>query len=126
MAPLQMNGLTMPADFPITAFENIYTALQLHSAEPVHPQFIGAWMAISYRFKAMASYDESFTANLSKGPARTIEVRFEEERDLFGFAGNAYSVFDCFFYAMFAWGALMDSSTFVLSGPDDERKVSRP
>jgi hypothetical protein len=124
MTPLQINGLTMPPDFPRDLFEAIYTAAQPHRANPTHAQFNGAWNAVSFRYKALAEYDECFTRSIEKGPARTSEVRYEEERDLFGFASNAYSVFDAFFYALFAIGALIQPQTFVLLVPRDERNVT--
>jgi hypothetical protein len=124
MTTLQMNGLTMPANFPRLLFEKIYTVVQPHHANPVHPQFIGAWSAVSYRYKALAEYDERFTRSIKKGPSRTHEVRYQEERDLFGFTSNAYSVFDAFFYAMFAIGALIQPQTFVLLVARDERNVT--
>jgi hypothetical protein len=97
MTALQINGLLMPSDFPRELFEKIYTAAQPHNANPAHPQFIGAWSAVSHRYKALAHYDEVFTRTIeTHGPGPAYEVRYEQERDLFGFASNAYSVFEAF------------------------------
>jgi hypothetical protein len=124
MTPLEINGLLMPPDFPRELFEKIYSAAKPHQANPTHPQFIGAWSAVSHRYKALAEYDERFTRSIEKGPARTHEVRHEEERDLFGFASNVYSVFEAFHYGMFAIGAFIEPNIFVLATPSDETKVS--
>jgi hypothetical protein len=125
MSALQMNGLLMPSDFPRELFEKIYTAAQPHDANPAHPQFIGAWSAVSHRYKALAHYDEVFTRSIeTHGSGPAYEVRYEQERDLFGFASNAYSVFEAFHYAMFAIGSLINPNIFVLKTADDEKKVN--
>jgi hypothetical protein len=82
----------MPPDFPRELFEKIYTAALPHHANPTHPQFIGAWSAVSHRYKALAEYDERFTHSIERdGPGASFQVRYEQERDLFGSASNGPS-----------------------------------
>jgi hypothetical protein len=122
MMQLTTINLTMPTDFPADLFEKIFSALQSHESNTVYKQFVGAWNAIPYRYKALAEYDECFTATIKKnGPG---QARYEQERDLFGFASNAYSVFEAFHYAMFAIGALIKPLIFVLNAAADESKVN--
>jgi hypothetical protein len=126
MRPLAINSYTMPADFPADAFENVFEAAQRHSESQSHGHFIGAWNAVSYRYVALAEYDKSFTSSIKKhgvAPA-SGQARYEQERDLFGFAGNAYSAFDAFYYAMFAIGAFVEPKIFVLATAADESKVN--
>jgi hypothetical protein len=122
MTPLSINGLTMPADFPVDLFETIFGASQRHGSNPLYFHFIGAWSAISYRYKALAEYDDRFTDIIKKSGHG--QARYEQERDLFGFASNAYSIFEAFHYAMFAIGALIKPEIFVLNAPADESKVN--
>jgi hypothetical protein len=124
-AALSGTGLTVPNDFPAREFEAVYKKLQAHSQKkPEYDLAIGAMHAISYRFKALAEYDARFTASITAhgaGPAPAI--RYEQERDLFGFFSNAFSVFDTFCFALFAIGALTSASNFPLATNRDETNV---
>jgi hypothetical protein len=79
--------------------------------------------AIAYRFVALAEYDQSFTcwfnAHRDGQP-----FRYHQERDLFGFFSNAYSVFEGFCFTLFAVGALIDPARFPLTTAKDERNVN--
>jgi hypothetical protein len=126
MRPLTITSLTMPADFPADLFEKIFSASQRHARSPSYDQFIGAWKAVSCRYVSLAEYDECFTYSIKKhGPAPASgRARYEQARDLFGFSSNAYSVFEAFHYAMFAIGAFIEPTIFILTTPADESKVS--
>ena len=122
---LKVNGLEMPPTFPEDTFERIYEAAERHSRQANHFQFHGAWNAVAYRFRAVTDYDHSFTASIRlHGPGAAQPTRYSQERDLFGFVSNAYSMFDAFHYGMFAIGSFLVPATFPLSTPDDERKVN--
>ena len=122
---LKMNGLEMPPTFPETAFETIFETVNAHHQLTTYFQFHGAWNAVAYRFHAMTDCDQSFTASLKEhGPAPVQPIRYGQERDLFGFVSNAYSMFDAFHYGMYAVGAFVDSAHFKLASPEDERKVT--
>jgi hypothetical protein len=73
----------------------------------------------------MVELDELFTASVKVHGAGPGEpARYAQERDLFGFASNAYSMFDAFHYAMFAIGALLSPENVKLSTPADEKRIS--
>jgi hypothetical protein len=99
---LSMNGLTVPPDYPATSVEHIHKKLlKFQTSDPdVYGQFIRAWIANSYRYKAIAEYDDSFRKLIASG-APSHEAVYEQERDLFGFFANAHSVFDTFCYGLF-------------------------
>jgi hypothetical protein len=115
-----------PNDFPVREFEAVYTKLLEHSQQKhEYDLALGAMHGTSYRFTALAEYDDRFTASIAgDGPAPPQPMRYEQERDLFGFFGNAFSVFDCFCFALFAIGALTGASNFSLVRPNDEKNVS--
>jgi hypothetical protein len=58
--------------------------------------------------------DQRFLASFN--PYRDGQpFRYQQERDLFGFFGNAYAVFEAFCFALFAVGALIDPAHFPRS-----------
>jgi hypothetical protein len=112
---LLMNGLTLPSNFPQESFARIYRAVEPYRQQASYIQFIGAWNAVAYRFTAMVEYDERFTASIkANGPGPAEPLRYEQERDLFGFASNAYSMFDAFHYGMYVIGTFTAPQHFKL------------
>src|SRR5437660_721685 len=126
-APLTANGLVMPSDFPREPFEAIHTKLASSSSgrENLYAQFAGAWNALSYRHLALTEYGDAFAASLATfGTSPDAIRRYEQERDLFGFFSNGFAAFEAYFYALFAIGALLDSSAFPLVSPSHQQQVS--
>jgi hypothetical protein len=125
-AVLSINALTMPDDFPATQFEAVYKKLgSTYGGRFEYDVFIfQALNAIAYRFKALAEYDQSFTASFNAHRADTGQpFRYEQERDLFGFFSNGFSVFEAFSFALFGVGTLFDSANFPLRTEKHERGV---
>jgi hypothetical protein len=126
-APLTTNGLVMPSDFPREPFEAIHKKLASSSSgrESLYAQFAGAWNALSYRYLALTQYGDAFAESVTKfGTSPDATRRYEQERDLFGFFSNGFAAFEAYFYALFAIGALLDSSTFLLESPSHQQQVS--
>jgi hypothetical protein len=124
---LTMNNLEMPIDFPTADVEHVHTKLTpcFHTHRDHYGHFAGAWQALSYRYKAVAEYDELFAAAVIQyGPGPGPEERYMQERVLFGFFSNALSLFDAYCYAIFAIGAIIKPLEFRLSSAADERNVS--
>jgi hypothetical protein len=125
---LSFNKITVPDDFPADQFEAVYKKLSSTYGERHEYRVfvIGALNPIAYRFTALAEYDESFNALIAEhgtGPGQPF--RYMQERDLFGFFSNVFSVFEALCFALFAIGALSTASAkFPLATDDDERKVS--
>ena len=127
MKSLTMNGLAMPDDFPSAHVEEIYKRLLPLSETHIelYAQCAGAWNALSYRYLALVEYADAFSASLAKhGSAPSHDERYRQERQLFGFFSNGFSAFEALFYGMFAVGSFLDSTSFPLSSPKDERRVS--
>jgi hypothetical protein len=92
---------------------------------PIQALFVGAWNGVRYRYATMVEFSDLHTESFKTygaGPAEP--VRFAQERDLFCFASAAYSMFDCFYFALFSIGALLAPHEFRLQSDSDERSVT--
>jgi hypothetical protein len=66
-------------------------------------------------------YDSNFTVFITEhGPAPSLPLRYNQERDLFGYFASSTSVFDAYCFAMFAMGAILAPNKFSMA---DERKI---
>jgi hypothetical protein len=125
-AGLSINGITMPNDFPTTQFEAVYKKLGSKYGGRFEYDVLTfqALNAIAYRFHALAEYDQSYTVSFNAHGADTAQpFRYEQERDLFGFFSNAFSVFEALCFALFAVGTLIEPANFPLATDTDERNV---
>jgi hypothetical protein len=124
---LSTNGLIMPSDFPVLPYEAVgRAASELGSTRQLAlEQFRGAWNAVSYRFYAMCEYERVITEALglqTNGPPPLD--RYRQERDIFGFFCNGFSVFESAFYAVFSIGAFLVPAGFPLSTPKEQQRIS--
>lgn len=125
--PLSINGLLMPSDFPTEPFEAVHDALYANErgSDPLYQHFLGAWNAISYRYVAMVDYGDEFTALITKeGSALTSIERYQQERALFGFFSNGFSILEAYFYGLFSAGAFIAPKSFPLVTPKDHQSVT--
>ncbi len=123
--PLSINGLAMPGDFPVAALESIHSrafALRGTHAE-IYEHFASAWNAVAYRFLAVAEYEIEFTASLSIHSADAT-LRHQQEKQLFGFFSNGFSVFEAAFYGLFSLGSLQSPSEFPIATSKDQQRIS--
>jgi len=127
MGPLLTTGLEMPPDFPADAYHAIHLKIAacVETHKETYSEFAGAWNALSYRYKAVAEYDQLFTASIVKhGSGPPHEERYRQERDLFGFFNNGFSIFESLSYAMFAAGSMLQPGHFPLATPRQKRAIS--
>jgi len=119
----------MPADFPLTAYNDIHA----HIA-PLQPRFpdayrhhAGAWNAVAIRFRSAAEADDVFQSSLNE--PSSVEQRFRQEVALFQFFTNSVSVLDSCAYALHAIGNMIDAAAFPLTGQSlrtaDFRRVAK-
>jgi hypothetical protein len=100
----------MPNDFPVFAYEAVHAVIRKRSyTNPaMYEQWSGAWNAVSYRFLAVTQYSASFTKSVADGSGTSsVEGRHGQERDLFGFFGNAVSALEAAFYGLYAIGGFL-------------------
>ncbi|ESY52069.1 MULTISPECIES: hypothetical protein [unclassified Mesorhizobium] len=122
-------GLFMPVDFPLSEYESIHRRIAGKGGldKAIYAEFAGAWNAVTHRFKALVTHDDLFTASISKhGTAPPAEERHNQERDLFGFFNSGFSMFEAFFYALHAAGALLDPVAFPMTTAKEQRNVTAP
>ena len=125
--PLSVNGLLMPRDFPVASFQAVQNTLQpiAQTQNELYVHFAGAWNAISYRYLSLAEYGEVFTNSIKlHGSSPPAVERYNQERALFGFFNNGFSVFESFFYGMFSIGALLRPESFAISTPADQQRIT--
>jgi hypothetical protein len=117
----------MPPDFPVAFYEAVYKKVERRASTvpDLYEQFAGAWNALAYRFLALAEHEAALTvslANLGASPSRL--ERYRQERDLFGFFSNGFSMFEAAFYGLFSIGAFVSSAGFPMSTAKDRQRIS--
>jgi hypothetical protein len=123
--PLSTNGLVMPPDFPVASYESVYSKAFgfVHSANEVYSHFAGAWNAVAYRFLALTEYEREFTSAIADRSPSPI-ARHHQERQLFGFFSNGFSVFEAAFYGVFSLGALIAPTFFPIASAKDQQRIN--
>jgi hypothetical protein len=119
-------GLAMPSDFPMTEYLSINNNARKRGGSPDGLQhFSGAWNAMAYRFDAVTAYQDALGPALERSRhGVTGSERSRQERDLFGFFSNGFSVFEATFYGLYGLGALVCAADFPISTEADQRKIN--
>ena len=80
---------------------------------------------MAYRFLALTEYEASFAASLASVGSKPSPLdRHRQERDLFGFFCNGFSVFEATFYGLFSLGSFLSATSFPMSTPKDQQRIS--
>lgn len=114
-------GFTMPPDFPVKAHNKVHSCLGKH--RETHPvEWISSslgWNGVAYRYRALAEYDEEFTASAMVSTSPAPEERYRQGKTLFGFFVNAISVIECFFYSANCMASILKPNIFPLSKSEE-------
>lgn len=123
---LKSNGLVVPDDFPVGAYESVYRAIESKkAAHLLYEHYAGAWTALAYRFRAAMDYGEYFVALLKKhGATPPPEERYLQERALFDLYSSGFAAFECAFYGLYTVGAFISPREFPLTTPREQQQVS--
>lgn len=126
VAPLAVNRLLMPHDFPATPFERSYGRVRQRAAthRDQFEHFAGAWNAVSIRYLALTTDGDEFTRLIAQSEGTDPQRRYQQERHLFGLFSNGFSAFEAYFYGMFAVGSLLRPGDFPMGTPKDQQAVS--
>jgi hypothetical protein len=120
----------MPADFADEPYDSIYqrvadTLGNQQPQPPSWPEYSGAWLGLTYRFRSCTEHDETFTGSVSRfGDTPDWSERYKQERDLFGFFVNGLSAIECACYGLFAIGSWLNPNQFPFTTDADKRSVN--
>ncbi len=124
---LSVNGLVMPIDFPTAPFVKIHARLvaKVDAQGILYREHAGAWSAVSYRFLAATHYSDDFTDSITRSAgSSSVDERYRQERDLFGFFTNGLSSLEGAFYGLFAIGALLSPAAFPMMTANEQQAVT--
>lgn len=125
--PLSTNHLPMSDDFDRHSYENVFSRLApLNVTYPIPwGEYVGAWIALSYRFYSCAEYSDSFTESLQThgGTAQALE-RYRQERDLYNFFVSGLSAIESFYYGLFAIASMLDSNNFPIQTAAAKKSIT--
>jgi hypothetical protein len=123
-------GLNMPGDFPKAEYESLHKHVITRNGKSkidgtVLDQFRGGWNAVAYRFRAMAEHDDSFVKAIKEAAGnQTMENRYVQERELFGFFVTGLSVIESIGYATFAISSIISAADFSMQTDRQKRAVT--
>lgn len=119
----------MPRDFPRSNYESFYglviaKAVREKVTEDWKRQFIGAWKAVAYRFRACDKHQRQFNRSISRNGSapREMEAYYQDHEFFCAFAAGLASL-ESLYYGLFACGALIMPSTFPFTLPSDYQKA---
>ncbi len=123
MALVNTIGINMPDDFPTDAYNGVQDRVrEYRNRNPDLPpwlEYATGWNAVASRFKTMADADKQFTGQIITQRARQVSLSHDQmqlqEEYLYIFFTNGLSAIESFFYAMFAFGALVYPTKFPMS-----------
>lgn len=122
---LSTNGLKAVGGFPVDPYERVHALMASRGSDPLYKHYAGAWNALAYRFRAAVDSAEQFATLLRQhGASPAPEARYLQERALFDFYSSGFSVFECTFYALYTFGALLEPNTFSLASERAQQQVS--
>lgn len=76
--------------------------------------FAAAWNAVPIRFQAMFEADDTFTGSVMRSNMPPADERYTQEKALFKFFTSARSSLECFYFASYCIGSIVDSDTFPI------------
>lgn len=128
-APRGPTAIRMPADFPTGEYRAVYDRVIARATTDKYPdewaqQFIGAALAIAYRFRACARHDAAFTRSvLIAGRTPDEYDRYAQDQELFNFFVTGFASLESLYFYLHAIGARLAPSDFPFLSDSDYRKV---
>lgn len=123
--PNSLNDSGFGASFQWSAM-----ATRLQPQAQRHPsayaEWAGGWNAVAYRFLALHLETERLRKSLVRpgGTSPRPSERTVQENCLFYIFAAGLSAFECFAYAMFAVGSLLEPGRFPIATDKDRRSIS--
>jgi hypothetical protein len=104
-----LGAFTVPVALPVEEFDFINERMAKKSAgnDDIWYSFATAWNAVAYRMRAALDHENAFAASVAASTAPPPEQRYRQDHDLFGFMVSAVSAIDCFYFAAYRIGAIV-------------------
>ncbi len=124
--PVSTMFLEMPNDFEHGFYNAVHSRIgPLHERyQPQWIEYVDAWCAVAYRFRACAEYDEAFTQSIQTDDAPPQPERYYQERDLFGFFVTGLSVIESTCYGLYAIASMLDDVYFPIKKAGHKKAIS--
>jgi hypothetical protein len=125
-SPLTTNGLLMPSDFPVEAYESVHgVVVAARGSDAQYHHYAGAWNAVAYRFLGATDSGAAFIESVrAHGTTPNPPERYLQERTLFEFFSSGFSVFEAAFFALYTFGAFLAPGVFKLATARDQQRVT--
>jgi hypothetical protein len=113
-----------PAGLPLAEYDAVNERVSRRASgnKDVWHGFASAWNGVAYRLRAAHEHADGFRASISASSAPEPNERYRQDHDLFGFVVSALSTLECFFFASYCIGSLLDTTLFPLSRAEDLKK----
>lgn len=105
-----------PAGLPLAEYDavNEHVAHRAPGNKDVWHGFASAWKGVAYRLRAAQEHAEGFRASIvASSSAPEPNERYRQDHDLFGFVVCALSILECFFFASYCVGSMLDTTHFL-------------
>lgn len=118
-----LGAFDAPAALPLVEYDAVseYVSRRASGNEDVWHGFASAWNGVAYRLRAAHEHADGFRVSISASSAPEPNKRYRQDHNLFGFVVSALSTLECFFFASYCIGSLLDASRFPLSQAKDLR-----
>ena len=123
--------IQIPENFPIETHHRIneyITSIFINDEKTYKEswgEFVGGWTAILYRFISCYEHYLNFIKSLKIWTnAPPPPERYIQERELYGFFTTGFSVFESFFYSIYAIGSIFKPKEFSISNSEEKRRIN--
>lgn len=117
--PSNSNGLNMPIDFDVSTYDEINLIASKQTNIAYWKHFAGGWSGVAVRFLSAYESGETYTQlHIEFGESLSFYQLYIQSRELFNFFVSGASCLECYFYSLYALGALRDPINFSMSPSD--------
>ena len=120
-------GLVLPAGFPDGLFETVKNRIvpSVRNPSPEIDNLCGAHNGVRFRLRACVEYSEEFVKCVRQvGGGPSMESRYRQERQLFGFFVSGIAALESFIFFIHFAAAHLKPSAFPIQEPSDLRAIS--
>jgi hypothetical protein len=121
-------GLVLPTGFPDGLFEDVKHRIvpSFRNPSPELDNVLGAQNAVRFRLRACVEYSEEFVNCVRQvGGGPSMESRYRQERQLFGFFVSGIAALESFNFFIHFAAAQLKPSAFPIQKPEDIRAITR-